>query len=348
MAPPLKPAKLRLRDDPVYSQLRDHKIKDLYLRARYQRVQRTRNGRVGIDPSEITLEELWFIIEAAMDYDTINSVEHEDLKLLLSKALLTPHAKKWLSDGLAARAKRHITARLNKLDNEGERKRLFDALSDDVINGLNYRNPVSNVQYTSAEFETVRRLIARNHITVYEYQVLAGANAEAVGKTSAGGFYDWKANKLKIRVPGDPYWSEHQGARADYRDTVVHESTHALQDWKNRKMNYAAVEADAYVAGALTYYLHPDSKGFTPLRSLTRIAYDGPARLIVDKKTGEKEYAEEYQRLMKAVSEADNYKDWADKDVCYCSKKYENVSPDREKEIASQIYREILRARKRR
>jgi hypothetical protein len=348
MAPPLKPNEVLLRDDPVYRKLGDGKIRALYLRARYQHVKRTPKGPVGTDPSEITLEELWFIIDGAMDYDTINSVEHEDLKLLLSKAPLTPHAKKWLSERLAARAKRHITARLNKLDNEGERKRLFDALSDDIVNGLNFRNPISNVQYTSLEFETVRQLIARNHIKVYEYEVLAGANAEAVGKTSAGGFYEWTDNKLKIRVPGDPWWRTHASARASYRDTVVHESTHALQDWKNNKMNYAAVEADAYVAGALAYYLHPDSKQLTPLKVLTRIAYDGPARLIVDRRTGEKEYVDEYQRLMKAVSEADSYKDNADQDVCYCNKQHETLSSDKEKEIFRTICQEILRSRKRR
>jgi hypothetical protein len=109
-----------------------------------------------------------------------------------------------------------------------------EALSNDVVGQIVFKSPGTFISYAPFDYEAIRRLIARGDIMVFETRA-GGASRLA----SSRGDYNSNSNRLTI----------HEFVDKKLRTAlIVHEVTHAIQDWKDDRSLRRAFEADAFIA----------------------------------------------------------------------------------------------------
>lgn len=115
------------------------------------------------------------------------------------------------------------------------------ALSHDIVGKIIFRSPGTLITYTPADYLSVRELIADKKISVFE--------AKTGGMTFISllkGYYKERTNEFVLFEFADPV------VRHSF---VVHEATHAIQDWKDASIkNSLHAEADAFIAAAIAEF----------------------------------------------------------------------------------------------
>ncbi|MDQ6433304.1 hypothetical protein RB623_04485 [Mesorhizobium sp. LHD-90] len=127
------------------------------------------------------------------------------------------------------------------LTTDEELKHVHAALGNDVVGKILFKSPGTKITYAPFDYLGVRDLIGRKHITVRLSK--AGGLSRAA---STRGMYAAKGNTLDLFDEGvDPITR---------MLTVVHETTHVIQDWKDMRATIRAREADAFIAEAVAQH----------------------------------------------------------------------------------------------
>ena len=124
------------------------------------------------------------------------------------------------------------------LTTDEELAHVYAALGHDVVGKILFKSPGTRLTYAPFDYIGVRDLIAQRHVTVRMSKL--GGLARAA---KAAGTYMSTRNHLNL-------YDE------DVEPTVrllnvVHECTHAVQDWKDMRATIRAREADAFIAAAV-------------------------------------------------------------------------------------------------
>ena len=101
------------------------------------------------------------------------------------------------------------------------------ALGTGYVGKIRFRSPGSQIQYYPQQYQVIKKLIADGKITT--------RSAPSGGSTS----YDHIDNSIKI---------ERGLPQQQLYPLIVHEITHAIQDWTDTKSTVGFYEADAYIA----------------------------------------------------------------------------------------------------
>jgi hypothetical protein len=125
------------------------------------------------------------------------------------------------------------------LTTTAELKPILGALGMGMISKITFKSPGTGLSYSPSHYLAIKELIAKSKITVLEIR-LGGLNIK-VGLTTAGN-YRTDQNFLYV-LDGVPPNKK--------MPTIVHEVTHAIQDWRDVRTLCKYAEADAYIAGAI-------------------------------------------------------------------------------------------------
>ena len=148
----------------------------------------------------------------------------------------------------------------------GELKFVNDAFGMGVISRIRFRSPKTGLTYGPESYLAIQQLIATSKILVLE--VRTGGVSSKMPNTA---LYQSNSNRLFI------YDSLSRDAQAM---TIVHEATHAIQDWRNVGTIHKYAEADAYIAGAVADHATGSGK-----QSLSNPIFDvayRTAQLVID------------------------------------------------------------------
>ena len=146
-----------------------------------------------------------------------------------------------------------------------ELKFINNAFGMGVIGKINFKSPKTSLSYGVESFLAIQQLIAESRIIVLQVRT------KGLSRMMSGiGRYTSDSNWLYMYDASTP---------DEQTMTIVHEATHAFQDWRNAKMIHKHAEADAYIAGAVA-----DHATGTGKQSLTGPIYDvayNTAKLVV-------------------------------------------------------------------
>jgi hypothetical protein len=230
------PAHLRT----LHGQLRDGRIQRAFWRAVTRRAEDE-----SLPPDHLEPFEVARIFGVAADHRTINQDERHDLELILNHAGLD-HAAEARLRGLME----HWASTLPNLSpplTGRARERVADVLeNEDNVGRIVFSSPGTRMFYQPTMYHAVARLIRRGRIAVHTFYCGSGAEAEALGERTGG---RWRSGQNEMFVP-----ESEAGFGAVRCRTIVHEATHILQDFSNYYLRQDQYEADAYIAGAVSYY----------------------------------------------------------------------------------------------
>jgi hypothetical protein len=267
MANPLTPAE-------ILKKLSDPDIRRLYQRAIGQ------HSRAG---ASIDKREIEGIFKEVLLDKWIDKKETADLALLLEYAQLAPNIKRHLRTLLFN--KEIQIARQKRRRLSGNELRDVVYVLRKHTRGLKFTNPKDNITYSERHYDVIGERILRGAIRVFTY----------VDRTSGAifvseGHYRGLENELYIR---HPYYDVTSDGNPDphlkalnFAGVIVHEVTHAVQDWMDLRISPNSSEADAYLASALCLWnkFHVPVGGEHPFA----VATHGPARIIQEAKTSRK------------------------------------------------------------
>jgi len=128
------------------------------------------------------------------------------------------------------------------LDTDAELAPIFEALGNDVVGRIIFKSPGTGITYAPFDYQAIRELISKKLIKVSEIRVARTSNA-----LDYRGEYNPDRNTLRINQSRttDP---------VQRKQTIVHEATHAIQDWKDVASLAHDEEADAEIAEALAHH----------------------------------------------------------------------------------------------
>jgi len=177
---------------------------------------------------------------------------------------------------------------------------VYKALRQDVVAKIIFKSPGTGITYAPVDYNVIARLIYEKEIAVY--QAKAGGFSRIA---SAVAFYiGSNKNRLVLNELISP------DTRTEY---IVHEATHAIQDWEAVRSLVHHNEADAFIAGAiaaaaLRNVLRADKP---PKRDGDVVTIDAAAQIVIDKKAdaGNKDWTAAYQKVVDVVAKF--YKDKA-------------------------------------
>lgn len=115
---------------------------------------------------------------------------------------------------------------------------VFQALNHDVVGPIIFKSPGTLISYSPAKYLAIKLLIMENKVKVFQVK---GGTRKII---DAVAHYNLATNALVLQTI-DP-------AHADTRtSTIVHECTHAIQDWSDADALAKHEEADAYIAATI-------------------------------------------------------------------------------------------------
>jgi len=197
--------------------------------ARYYqyRLKRSRSGK-------LTKEDAKELFEGGlMDGNAITANEVKALQLLIVRDQFDRPALRYLNK----KAEEHETgmALINggvaKALQGGELAEFHLALS--MASNVKFTNPTTMASYNPCMYFVIKDLVRQDKIRVYQFP-----------RGNVYGVYYSNSNSLILYADAD---------RNERTDTIVHETTHAIQDWRDQNMDADQAEADAYIAGAVAY-----------------------------------------------------------------------------------------------
>ena len=170
----------------------------------------------------------------------ITEDEGKALVAVFEESLFTEEAGKRLTF-YVERGRKAENLNMVPLTTEEELKHVHAALGNDVVGKILFKSPGTKITYAPFDYLGVRDLIGRKHITVRLSKT--GGLSRTAG---AHGTYASNGNTLNLYDEGvEPITR---------MLTVVHESTHVIQDWKDMRATIRAREADAFIAEAVAQH----------------------------------------------------------------------------------------------
>ena len=133
----------------------------------------------------------------------------------------------------------YLMAGATPLVSANELKPVNNALGMGTVAGITFKSPGTGLSYSPSQYRAIQALIAKNDIAVLEVRL---AGLEKFAGLVVGGTYVSDINRLFVYQHASP---------AQLTIIVVHEVTHAIQDWRNVRTTMKYAEADAYIAGAV-------------------------------------------------------------------------------------------------
>jgi hypothetical protein len=291
----------------------------------------------------------------AVGDDFAGKVSEGEAKLIFGKALdgskITQNEAKALVTILgAARFEKGAKKSLKELVKSDEAKTaLFDGTSERLtghqldpvtaaltsvkgVGGINFRNPAGH-QFVPAHYAAVARLITDKKIAVYRMHAHNLNESAGLG----GAFHSPSKNRLVVYSwTGTPSWQA----------LVIHEATHAIQDWMDRNgENYLVkyLEADAYTAQAVALYgmgktLAPDTR--KPIHPLN-FAFHSTAKLLCDPQA-KKEYTPArfkaaYDKLAEVIADYPLYRTKANEPRDFTKKEKGKSEADQFKAVLADL-----------
>lgn len=274
----------------LHGRLRDARIRRAFWRAVTSRGQRD-HPRLGQDYLDVM--EVRRIFGVAADHRIVNADELHDLDEIVANARFAP--------GALARLQRYLSDRREHLPNVSEplsgreRNRLASILEDSSnVGRIAFVSPGTHMFYEPNSYRAIGRLIREGSITVYTFHCGTPGEQEALAERVGG---RWHSNSNQMYVP-----EAILGGGARRVRTIVHEATHAVQDFNNFRLRQDQYEADAYIAGAVSYF-----RGSRGSESGGRSIYDsarGAARSVF---RGDAVTVADYDSVRAAVCASSSY-----------------------------------------
>jgi hypothetical protein len=113
------------------------------------------------------------------------------------------------------------------------------ALGAGMTGKIAFKSPGTNFSYVPGHYQAIQQLISQSKIVVLEIRLYG---LEIIARITTGGEYHSDANRLYIFAGKTP---------PETAMMIVHEATHAIQDWQDVAAKNKYIEADAYIAGAV-------------------------------------------------------------------------------------------------
>jgi hypothetical protein len=292
---------------PLYNKL---KPLDEELAAEYQKI-------IGVnaktDPKKtIDMEGAQRLLEQAADKDVITSQEAEALALLYDSGVFTDEVQKAFEQALLSPGAMNLILKgtaVPILDVDQEMKDFISAIDKSGTSVISFYSPGTKFTYTAAHYQAIKELgkkggregILLMRVVDHElYDKLDGP----------GAIYDSKTNKF--------FFFQHSKWTAITRDPlIIHEATHAIQDWNDILSVNKYVEADAYIAQAVSGAFM-GGKQLVSTGDMNDVAFTVAAPLVRAGKatppTGKDfdAWKDAYMQVVKAVEKHPVYKKIAD------------------------------------
>jgi hypothetical protein len=127
--------------------------------------------------------------------------------------------------------------RLMPLVTADELRPVYTALGQGVVGKIRFKSPGTGLTYAPFDYLAIANLMAEKKIAVFESKV-----GMLTLFASSRGYYTSTKNQLIF----------HEFRNPDKRTAlIVHEVTHAIQDWKDVRSRRRFIEADAFIAEAV-------------------------------------------------------------------------------------------------
>jgi hypothetical protein len=193
---------------------------------------------------------------------------------------------------------------------------VYQALSNEVVSRIMFRSPGTGIAYAPFDYLGVRELVSSKRITVYQPK-LGGLSRISM----TDGVYMSKFDRLFVYEFVNPL---------PRTLTIVHEATHAIQDWKDVDGKRRDIEADAYIA---------DRVAELTVRPIAMLDYDTDdpilvaAQMVLGKQAGDgnKDWLKAYKKASDHVASVI---------------KFPNIRTDdaREPTKESEIFKQVMRS----
>jgi hypothetical protein len=172
-----------------------------------------------------------------------------------------------------------------------------NALGVGMTGKIAFKSPGTNFSYVPGHYQAILSLINKSKIFVFEVRL---HSLDIFARTQTVGQYRTNENYLYIFAGRTP---------AETAMTIVHEVTHAIQDWQDISAKNKHVEADAYIAGAVAD-ISQGGKGTAAQAGKIYSPAMEAAKLVVDGKASgdDKAWTDAYKAVLKDVAANDEYK----------------------------------------
>jgi hypothetical protein len=183
------------------------------------------------------------IVDKILDDGKITENEATALTQIVLEGNLSDAARNYLGVKLAISIEDGALLRGGKLlVGETALADVYAALRMGIVGNINFTSPGTNLTYTPIYYAAIAELIRKGEIRVYE--VKSGGLIKLLGMDE-GASYNSDFNRLVL-------YTETLTFVVTKMMTIVHECTHAIQDWRDVVgVTNKYTEADAYVAGAV-------------------------------------------------------------------------------------------------
>lgn len=174
---------------------------------------------------------------------------------------------------------------LAQLTTDADLVNVNHALGNDVIGKIMFKSPGTLISYAPTDYLTIRELISQKYISVFQ--------ARTGGMTllsSLKGYYREKDDKLVLFEFVDPVLRD---------GFIVHEVTHAIQDWKDVKSKALVAETDAFIAQAIAVRT---MTGLTPTDASEKV-FDDAALIAIagNGRPGNRQWEDAYSASIDVV-----------------------------------------------
>ena len=171
------------------------------------------------------------------------------------------------------------------------------ALGAGMTGKIAFKSPGSNFSYVPGHYQAIYDLVSKSKIFVLEVRL---HSLEKFARVQTMGQYRSDSNYLYIFAGR---------TLAETAMTIVHEVTHAIQDWQDVSAKNKYVEADAFIAGAVAD-LSQGGKGtevqvgkiYTPAMEAAKLVVAGKAS------AGDTSWTDAYTAVVKDLEKDDTYK----------------------------------------
>jgi hypothetical protein len=166
----------------------------------------------------------------------------------------------------------------------------FRAVMTSNTGKIKFTSPGTRITYSPDQYLAIAQLVADGKITVFD--------VDAAALNSLSGTYESGIDRLIIYKGFGP---------SLMKWTIVHEVTHAIQDWQDIVSKVKFTEADAFIAAAMTGVgangvIAPDAViEFPEEKAAAGLVFDGKAVL------SNKDWTKAYAAVVKAVEKSGRY-----------------------------------------
>lgn len=237
------PAVVPLALQQLRDRLRDRRIRRAFWRAV---TSRSGTGHPSLGEEYLDVREVQQIFGVAADHRTINADELHDLEEIVDHAQFAP--------GAAERLQRYLDDRRSRLPNVSasplsgrQLDHVAEILEDESnVGRIAFVSHGTHMFYEPSNYRAIARLMREGDLSVYTFHCGVGAEYEALAETVGG---RWYSGRNEMYVPESVFGFRNYRIR-----TIIHETTHVIQDFSNYTLRQDYYESDAFIAGAIAFF----------------------------------------------------------------------------------------------